>query len=95
MHYLALVHGTQWDWPIDHDMHCFEGLKEYIMCNPDDSLLSTDGRGHTGHGQKKQCHDWEPLREWVYDHTVSYHDYERGFEAQTKGVYHPGDGLEF
>ncbi|CAG8955510.1 hypothetical protein HYFRA_00009461 [Hymenoscyphus fraxineus] len=92
-HYLALLHGNQWGWPIEHDMHCLDSLREYVMCNPDDTLLWTNGHGDVGHGQNKKCQDWDALRQWAGERTIAYFDYERGYEEETKGVYHNGDGL--
>jgi hypothetical protein len=63
------------------------------MCNPDDTLLWTTGHRDAGHGQKKKCQDWDALRDWTAEHTISYFDYERGHIDKTILDFHPGDGL--
>jgi hypothetical protein len=88
-----MLHGTKWDWPVEHDMHCLDGLREYVMCNPDDTLLWTTGHGDVGHGQKKKCQNWDLLSDWVSKRTIAYDDYERRFEEQSRVEYHEGDGL--
>lgn len=95
---MSLKNGHPLDWPLAHDVHCFDAIRQYIMCNIDDSLLWTNGDHSTGTLQAKKCHDWDALREWAEDRAAGYFDYEDN--AHTKGEgwkhlgnYHKGDGL--
>ncbi|KAF4637732.1 hypothetical protein G7Y89_g335 [Cudoniella acicularis] len=92
-HYLALRADTPWEWSHGHDMHCFDTLRQYIMCNPDDTLLYTTGHRDAGHGQKKICRDWDALRDWAESHNSGYFDTEPGSGVNNWGIYHKGDGL--
>ena len=62
------------DWPTEHDMHCFDTLRQNIMCQADDTLLSTTGRRDAGMNQTRMCRDWDALRQWATEHTACYHD---------------------
>lgn len=92
-HYLALQHNETWNWSHGHDLHCFDALRQYIMCNIDDTLLHTWGRRDAGLNQEKQCHDWDRLRQWTEDRSASYFDAEPGTGIDRLGNYHEGDGL--
>lgn len=80
-------------WTQGHDRHCMDALRQYIMCNIDDTLLKTWGHRDAGHDQEKKCHDWDRLRQWAEDRTASYLDYEPGFGTHHLDNYHEGDGL--
>lgn len=75
-------------------MHCFDALRRYIMCNIDDTLLVSDGKGALGQGQIKMCHDWDAMREWAEKYSANYFDFEPGTGPTTHNDnYHFGDGL--
>lgn len=74
-------------------MHCFDALRQYIMCNIDDTLLSTTGHRDLGHGNMKKCHDWDALRDWAEERTANYFDVEPEFGIRHNNFYHKGDGL--
>ncbi|TGO44702.1 hypothetical protein BOTNAR_0761g00020 [Botryotinia narcissicola] len=93
----ALETGTPWDWDIAHDYHCFDSLRQYIMCNPDYTLWYISGHRVNGYMQKKTCQDWDALRDWTEEHTSNYYD-QYDMEPGTIGDnmwynYHAGDGL--
>jgi hypothetical protein len=73
-------------------MHCFDALRQYIMCNIDDTLLNTTGHRDAGHGQTKMCNDWDALRDWAEERSASYFDVEPGLGHRFDN-YHAGDGL--
>jgi hypothetical protein len=92
-HYTTLQRNETGDWSHPHDLHCFDALRQYIMCNIDDTLLKTWGKRDAGHNQAKMCHDWDRLREWAEERSGSYFDVEPGSGVQHIGNYHEGDGL--
>lgn len=59
-------------------MHCYDALRQYVMCNIDDTLLMTWGKRDAGHHQEKLCHDWDRLREWAGARSAGYLDREPG-----------------
>ncbi|KAJ4288470.1 hypothetical protein N0V90_011706 [Kalmusia sp. IMI 367209] len=58
-------------------MHCFDALRQYVMCNIDDTLMWTNGHREAGVGQEKKCGDWDALREWAEERSADYFDFER------------------
>lgn len=56
-------------------MHCFDALRQHIMCMADDSFLYTRSHRDSGVNQLRMCRDWDALRQWVTDHTGCYHDF--------------------
>jgi hypothetical protein len=66
--------GQAVTWPAGHTIHCFDALRQYIMCTAGDTLLYTMGRNKTGDGQFRQCRDWSMLRDWATEHTACYRD---------------------
>jgi hypothetical protein len=92
-HYLALDRGANGNWSRRHDMHCFDALRQYIMCNVDDTLLWSSGHRDVGRGQKKKCQNWDALRDWTEERSVGYLDAEPGPGVKHMINYHAGDGL--
>jgi hypothetical protein len=92
-HYVSLDRGIAGNWSRPHDMHCFDALRQYVMCNIDDTLLWTSGHRDAGHGQSKMCHDWDALRDWAEERSASYFDVEPGLGISHLRNYHQGDGL--
>jgi hypothetical protein len=92
-HYTALDRDMSGNWSRPHDMHCFDALRQYIMCNIDDTLLWTTGHRESGVGQTKKCHDWDALRDWAEERSASYFDVEPGLGITHLRNYHAGDGL--
>ena len=72
---MGLAGGSKFDWPKEHDMHCFDALRQHIMCMADSTLLYSGGHGETGVNQTLMCRDWDALRTWATEHTACYHDY--------------------
>ena len=61
----------------DHIAHCFDALRQYVMCTADDTLLQSFGLGKIGVGQVRQCKNWDQLREFATRHTSGYDDNEQ------------------
>lgn len=61
-----------------HGLHCFEIIREEIMCRADDTLYASPlDRTHRkslriGVEETRQCTDWEYLRDWSGKHTAGY-----------------------
>ena len=85
--------GRAWNWSRPHDMHCFDALRQYIMCNIDDTILWTSGHRDTGHGQEKKCNDWDALRNYAESKSANYFDVEPEKGVLHLNNYHAGDGL--
>ncbi|KAF1972739.1 hypothetical protein BU23DRAFT_554921 [Bimuria novae-zelandiae CBS 107.79] len=92
-HYILLEQGRAWNWSRSHDMHCFDALRQYIMCNIDDTILWTTGHRETGHGQEKKCNDWNALRDYAESESANYFDVEPEKGIMHLNNYHAGDGL--
>jgi hypothetical protein len=92
-HYAALERNERWGWTHHHDLHCFDTLRQYIMCNIDDTLLTTWGKNDVGRNQKKLCHDWDRLRDWAAERLEGYLDFEPGSGIKIPERYHKEDGL--
>ncbi|KAI9148253.1 Cyclochlorotine biosynthesis protein R [Paramyrothecium foliicola] len=61
--------------PIQHSMHCFDSLLQYVMCGDSgDTLLYTWGRNETGDGQLRKCVDWNSRKKWARENTACYAD---------------------
>ncbi|PQE27157.1 Tat pathway signal sequence protein [Rutstroemia sp. NJR-2017a WRK4] len=74
-HYIALKNSSEIDWELHHDFHCFDALRQNIMCAADDNLLHATGHRDAGYGQVVQCKDWDALREWATERPACYHDH--------------------
>lgn len=74
-------------------MHCLDSLRQYVMCNPDETLLYTFGRRDVGHGQVKMCKDWDRIRDWAQERSACYFDSEPDSGIQRWGNCQIGDGL--
>lgn len=46
-----------------HSVHCFDYIRQAILCNADTSLEGDTG--HPGWGGVHQCKDIDKLREWA------------------------------
>ncbi|KAL5116625.1 hypothetical protein ACEQ8H_005503 [Pleosporales sp. CAS-2024a] len=92
-HAIHCITNTTWEWSLPHDMHCFDALRQYVMCNIDDTLLYSWGKRDSGHNQQKWCHDWDRLRDWAELRSWGYHDTEPGMGFAHAGEEWVGDGL--
>jgi len=93
-HYLVLLNGGEVDWEMPHELHCFDSLRQSIMCTADDNLLYSTGHKDAGHGQIIQCKDWDTLRDWATERTACYHDHKPSLHGHRWGRCDGGhDGL--
>jgi len=93
-HHLALEEGLPVTWSWEHDMHCFDSVRQHVMCHADDTLLTTNGNREVGHGQHHQCKDWDALRDWATEYSACYKDYGYPKPTSRWGVCDGGeDGL--
>ena len=91
---MALITGGELSWPLEHDMHCFDALRQHIMCMADDTLLYTEGHHDSGFGQTRMCRDWDALSQWATDRTACFHDFVGQGEEMRWGKCDGGeDGL--
>ncbi|KAL5343832.1 hypothetical protein BJX70DRAFT_351870 [Aspergillus crustosus] len=83
LHCLKLVRKTFWQAingepdthaPGAHMNHCFDALRQYVICNADTTPLYTFGDFTAGDGQTHQCRDWSQLRDYATRHTACYRD---------------------
>ena len=56
--------------PFAHTKHCFDAIRQHIMCIASETLLYTKGKNLTGDGQVRSCRDWNVLRDWATDHSA-------------------------
>ena len=75
-HYFNLKNNETPDRPLEHDLHCFDALRQSIMCAADDTLLAYTAPFQLGVNQVRRCRDWDALRDWAVDHTACYRDWE-------------------
>ena len=78
-------------WSLEHDFHCFDAIRQQIMCHADDTLLYTTGHRDAGVNQTRQCRDWDALREWATERTACYFDYEAPIGETRWGKCDGGD----
>lgn len=90
---MSILDGKETYWGVEHDFHCFDSLRQHIMCNADDTLLHTTGNKDAGRGQTLLCRDWDALSTWAGERTSCYHDREPTSGEEGFGVCEDGDGL--
>ncbi|KAK5128129.1 hypothetical protein LTR08_004183 [Meristemomyces frigidus] len=61
--------------------HCFDMLRQKIMCDVDIGLIfyraDTDVVLDAEFDLERQCRDFEPVQQWVFDHDVQRETYDR------------------
>ncbi|KUI55416.1 hypothetical protein VP1G_02846 [Cytospora mali] len=63
------------DWPLEHDVHCFDSLRQHVMCHADDTLLYSTGHHDAGVQQTKMCRSWDALRDWASGQNAQWKDH--------------------
>ncbi|KAM0739608.1 hypothetical protein ACQRIT_004792 [Beauveria bassiana] len=83
LHCLWSIHGnyykkvdggdTDTDMSAAHMRHCFDYLRQGLMCASDTSLEPVDAKlgGVTGWGSERLCRDYQQVVAWAEDHRVS------------------------
>ncbi|KAF7935957.1 uncharacterized protein EAE98_002177 [Botrytis deweyae] len=91
--------------PLGHPYHCFDRIRQFIMCNPDYTLVpNIAGHDKSDFTQpNKKCLDWDALRDWAEKYHGNYMDdfavsakekEEMGYdEVNIYNNYKKGDGL--
>ncbi|KAH7094516.1 hypothetical protein FB567DRAFT_600114 [Paraphoma chrysanthemicola] len=93
---LSLHRSTSPQYTLHHILHCFDALRQHIMCHADNTPLYGHGDGMAGDGQLHQCKDWGALRDFATRNTACFRDGEPGMTFEDRfGVCDDGtDGLE-
>ncbi|RYN44532.1 hypothetical protein AA0114_g9922 [Alternaria tenuissima] len=94
--YVALHRQEVPPFPTHHALHCFDALRQHIMCHADNTPLYGHGDGMAGNGQMHQCRDWTSLRDYATKNTACFRDGVPGMSLEDHfGVCDDGtDGLE-
>ena len=94
--YLAASRQEPPKYPMHHALHCFDALRQHIMCHADNTPLYGHGDGTAGDGQVHQCKDWNALRDYATRNTACFRDGKPGMTLEDHfGVCDDGtDGLE-
>jgi hypothetical protein len=71
-----LDEGKPLTYPMLHAIHCFDSIREYVMCTAGEILLYTWGKSKTGNGQARMCKKWKALSQWADDHSTYYQNSE-------------------
>ncbi|RYO81445.1 hypothetical protein DL766_004724 [Monosporascus sp. MC13-8B] len=60
-------------WNMEHLNHCWDYLRQNIMCSADVTLEwhRYNELVETGWGYEHQCKDWDAIIDWVYEHRTS------------------------
>ncbi|KAM0796195.1 hypothetical protein BDR22DRAFT_812455, partial [Usnea florida] len=83
LHCLRIIRKTFWEaveqqpytWPPSaHTDHCFDALRQWVVCNADNTPLYTFGDNTAGDGQLHRCRDWASLREFATQNTACHRD---------------------
>ncbi|KAH7082305.1 hypothetical protein FB567DRAFT_581692 [Paraphoma chrysanthemicola] len=85
--------------PLERDMHhydhCFDAMLQTITCTPSTNLMFTFGHRDVNQTQKRQCRDWNALRDWATAHSAC----DTSDTARRNDIFHqdlchgPTDGL--
>jgi len=69
-HFQAGFNGTELTEEVaHHSAHCFDYLRQSLMCNADTSFEGKTEAG-PGWGSKHECTDYEALLKWANEKTV-------------------------
>lgn len=80
-------------YPITHASHCFDAIRQHVMCVADDTPLYTWGRNVAGDGQLRRCRNWDVLRDWANENTACYADLDNAEGGQFYSCDNGTDGL--
>lgn len=67
-------HGLRQRIAFSHIQHCFDQLRQDIICNADDTprYAGFQSPPGTGAGQVRLCKDWGKLEEWARNRTACF-----------------------
>lgn len=55
---------------MEHYGHCFDAVRQSIICNPSEHLLYSWGEFDVNITQMRTCRSWNKLRDWATAHTA-------------------------
>ena len=87
----VVVSGKPMTRTVAHLSHCFDALRQHVMCAADDTLLQVFGEGKIGIDQKKQCKDWDQLRKFATKYPSHYSDVDPSLGLPRWGIDDKGD----
>ncbi|OHE97130.1 hypothetical protein CORC01_07571 [Colletotrichum orchidophilum] len=58
-------------WQLEHLNHCWDYMRQTIMCNPDLTLEWRGKKEGTGWGYQRQCKAWGPIYDWLEKHRIT------------------------
>ncbi|TLS26681.1 hypothetical protein PpBr36_04257 [Pyricularia pennisetigena] len=58
-------------WQLEHLNHCWDYVRQTIMCNPDLTIEWRGAEEGTGWGYERQCKKWEPIYDWLEKHRIT------------------------
>ncbi|KAL1617275.1 hypothetical protein SLS56_011046 [Neofusicoccum ribis] len=90
---LDLYHGIAPEWPISHSRHCFDALRQHIMCHADNTPLYGAGDHKAGDGQLHRCKSWAALRDYATANTACFRDGKPGWTLEDR-FGHCDDGTD-
>ena len=72
--YITLLAGQAPSYDSEHILHCFNALRQDIMCNADDTPRYTgfEHPGTVGYGQPRICRSWKKLQRWAIDRSACW-----------------------
>ena len=62
------------DVPFGHSTHCFDQLRQHVMCRADDTLMYHRVNQSSGDGQMRKCRNWGALNKWASNSSACYVD---------------------
>ncbi|KAL8752451.1 MAG: hypothetical protein Q9184_005730 [Pyrenodesmia sp. 2 TL-2023] len=93
--YMEYHTGRNQSKTFPHINHCFDALRQDIMCQADDTprYTTTTDDPESGVGQVRQCRSWEQLQRWRRERTACFrniHEGERIHEMERYKFCPPG-----
>ncbi|KAI4169556.1 MAG: hypothetical protein LQ343_005636 [Gyalolechia ehrenbergii] len=72
--------GQNQSMTFPHVNHCFDALRQDIMCHADDTprYTTTTNDPESGVGQMRQCRSWTKLQEWTRERTACFRNIHEG-----------------
>ncbi|KAI4187233.1 MAG: hypothetical protein L6R41_002951 [Letrouitia leprolyta] len=78
--YMEYHTGQNQSMTFPHVNHCFDALRQDIMCHADDTprYTTTTNDPESGVGQMRQCRSWDKLQEWTRERTACFRNIHEG-----------------
>lgn len=74
--FYQLARNETLSYPSMHASHCFDAIRQHVMCVADDTPLYTWGQSIAGDGQLRKCRNWDKLRDWAGENSACYADFK-------------------